>query len=158
MRHAGQERPHRTGGSQSQQPTGSKRKTRQRLASQAKVLNMKQMKTAAALRASDTSFLQDSMPKLIEEITKPKPSPVQEAAFRATKALRDQGLLIYETGTGQGPVPIETSIIAYEFSFVDELMECLREVADSIELNEHARETARNKARALLERIEKGTK
>lgn len=127
----------------------------------------KPMKTAAALRASDTEFLhQDSMPKLIEEITKPKQSPVQEAAFRAAKTIiRDCS---YEVDIAD--------VISAEFAFVDELVECLRECHRELNIirardgvpycfdgrksdtDEECFSQLVDKARALLDRIEKGTK
>lgn len=126
---------------------------------------MKQMKTAAALRASDTSFLQqDSMPKLIEEIIKPKQSPVQEAALRA--ADRIEFVCFEHSGNYQGISSNEASaMIAAEFAFVDELVECLGACLDGSLYWHHGSCAAKDnisdcdcwvgKSRALLERIEK---
>lgn len=130
----------------------------------------KPLKTAGALRASDTEFLhQDSMPKLMDEITKPKQSPVHEAALRAAleiinstvnPAMRNEAVNCNSRNL--------SSIIACEFAFVDELVECLRACLDGSLYWHHGSCAAKDnlspcncwvsKSRALLERIEKGTK
>lgn len=138
------------------------------------------MKTAAALRASDTAFLhQDSMGKINPEWEKAShdvvfsgskevnvgppprcnPSPVQEAALRAALGIINSTV---NPAMRHDAVNCNSrnlaSIIASEFDFVDELIDCLSHLYSDYQWQSNSTSDNHYKVRALLERIEKGTK